>query len=463
MQNIVFAKVILSPLFSDHMVLQQKTDVAIWGTSAPNKEVIITTTWNHKKTRVLADANGNWKVSIKTPKFGGPFDINFDDGERVILNDVLIGEVWLCSGQSNMEMPVGGWGKIVNYQDELATANYPNIRLIKVEKSTSTQPLSKANFKNGWQPCTPKTIDDFSAVAYFFARNIQQHHKIPIGLIQTAYSGSPAQSWVSGNSLTRMSDYKPIVDKVSSSLSSPKDSHTPTVLYNAMIHPLIPYSIRGVIWYQGESNDKKARQYKTLFPMLINDWRNKWGNEKLQFYYVQLANFTDLKKEPAESTWAELREAQLQTLMLKNTGMAVAIDLGEVKDIHPKNKQDVGYRLALIARAKVYKENIPYSGPIYKSFKSTGNEIEISFKHINKGLVIKGDQLQGFAVAGADKKFYWAVAKMVNNKIVVSSNMVTEPIAVRYGWANNPLCNLYNSAGLPASPFRTDTWEGITQ
>ena len=464
LQNIAFAEVVLSPLFSDHMVLQQKTKVAIWGKSTPNKQVMITTSWNKKSTKVLANTNGNWQVNVATPKFGGPYTIIFDDGQKLMLKDVLIGEVWVCSGQSNMEMPLAGWGKINNYKQEIANAKYPAIRLLKVEKSTSTQQLSETKFNKAWQACSPETVAEFSAVAYFFARNIQENQHIPIGLIQTAYSGTPAQAWVSGRSLKKMPEYTSIVNEVGSKPGSPQDSHIPTVLYNAMVHPLIPYGIRGVIWYQGESNDKKAQQYKTLFPLLINDWRHNWGNEKMPFYYVQLANFTEVKKEPEESTWAELREAQLQTLNLKNTGMAVAIDLGEAKDIHPKNKQDVGLRLALIARAKIYKEDISYSGPVYQSYKIKDKEIEISFKHVNGGLATKGaEQLQGFAVAGADKKFYWADAKIVGNKIVVSSYAVRQPVAVRYAWANNPICNLYNKADLPASPFRTDDWEGITQ
>lgn len=458
------AKVILSPLFSDHMVLQQKEKVALWGKSLANNEVIITTSWNQKKYKAVADENGDWLIKAATPKAGGPYTITFDDGEKLELKDVLIGEVWICSGQSNMEMPLGGWGKIKNYKEEIAQGDYQNLRLIKVEKTTSTQPLTEAKFNEGWETCSPKTVVEFSAVAYFFGRNIQQYHDIPIGLVQAAYSGTPAESWVSGTSLKTMPAYEKIVDNVSSKPGSPQDSHIPTVLYNAMIHPLIPYNIRGVIWYQGESNDKKAHQYKTLFPLLINDWRQKWGNKKFPFYFVQLANFTDVKDEPAESTWAELREAQLQTLKLPNTGMAVAIDLGVAKDIHPKNKQDVGLRLALIARAKVYKEKIAYSGPIYQSYKLKRNKVEISFKHISSGLKTKGnEELKGFAIAGADKKFYWAKAKIEGNKIVVWSDAVKYPVAVRYAWANNPICNLYNNAGLPASPFRTDDWKGITE
>jgi sialate O-acetylesterase len=457
------AKVILPQLFSDNMVLQQKDKVALWGKSTTNKKVVITTSWSTKKLVVEPDASGNWKGKITTPKAGGPYTITFNDGEVITLKNVMIGEVWVCSGQSNMEMPLEGWGKINNYKQEIAEANYPNIRLINVEKATSTQPLSEAKFSSGWQPCSPASVSNFSAVAYFFARNIQQHHNVAIGLIQTAYSGTPAESWVSGPSLKTMPAYDSIVNVVSSKPGSPKDSHIPTVLYNAMINPIIPYGMRGVIWYQGEGNATKAQQYKTLFPLLINDWRKNWGNRDFPFYFVQLANFTDVKDEPVESTWAELREAQLQTLKLPNTGMAVAIDLGVAKDIHPKNKQDVGLRLALIARSKIYKENIPYSGPVYKSCKVKGDRVTIAFKELNGGLLAKGDTLEGFAIAGADKKFHWAQAKIDGNKIVVWSAEVKEPVAVRYAWGNNPVCNLYNKAGLPASPFRTDNWKGITE
>lgn len=458
------AKVILSPLFSNSMVLQQKEKVALWGKSTTDKNVIITTSWNQKKFNAIADANGNWKIKVPTPKAGGPYTITFDDGETLVLSNVLIGEVWICSGQSNMEMPLAGWGKINNYEQEIAEANYPNIRLIKVAKSTSTQPLGEAKFNEGWQTCSPQTIAEFSAVAYFFARNIQQNKNIPIGLIQTAYSGTPAESWVSGPSLGKMPAYDSLVNVISSKPGSPQNAHIPTVLYNAMINPLISYSIRGAIWYQGESNAAKAHQYKTLFPLLINDWRQNWGDQKFPFYFVQLANFTDVKDEPAESAWAELREAQLETLSLKNTGMAVAIDLGVAKDIHPKNKQDIGLRLALIARSKVYKEKIAYSGPIYKLAKIEGGKIKLSFNHINGGLQAKGnEELKGFTIAGADKKFYRAKAKIAGNKIMVSADEVKNPVAVRYAWSNNPVCNLYNKAGLPASPFRTDDWKSITE
>jgi sialate O-acetylesterase len=462
--NFASAKVILSPLFSDGMVLQQKDKVPLWGRSSSNNNVVITTSWNRKKFTATVNADGRWNVSVPTPKAGGPYSITFNNGETLTLNDVLIGEVWVCSGQSNMEMPVEGWGKVKNFQEEEAAANYPNIRLLKVEKATSTVPLKEAKFSSGWQACSPETVADFSAVAYFFGRDIQQHHSVPIGLIQIAYSGTPAESWVSGPSLKTMPAYDSLVDVISSKPGSPKDSHIPTVLYNAMLNPIIPYGTRGVIWYQGESNAAKANQYQTLFPLLINNWRKLWGKKKMPFYFVQLANFKEVQEQPGESDWAELRDAQFKTLSLPATGMAVTIDLGEVKDIHPKDKQDVGKRLALIARHKIYKEKIPYSGPLYKKFKVHANRIKLSFKHTNGGLVTKGaSDLTGFSIAGEDKKFYKANAEIKNNKVEVWSDKVPRPVAVRYAWAINPVCNLYNGAGLPASPFRTDNWKGITE
>jgi sialate O-acetylesterase len=442
------------------MVLQQKEKVAVWGKAKPGVVVVITPSWSGKKYRVLTNAAGDWKASIKTAKAGGPYSVSFFDGDTVQLNDVLLGEVWLCSGQSNMEMPLEGWGKIRNYKEEVASAVYPQIRLLKVEQATSGQPLPEAKINDGWQSCSPQSVANFSAVAYFFARDIQLHHNIPIGLIQSAYSGTPAEAWTSGSSLKKLPEFDSLVHVISSKPGPVQSPHTPTVLFNAMIAPLAGYVLRGVIWYQGEANAARAEQYKLLFPLLVRDWRTHFNNNALPFYFVQLANYKERKPLPEEASWAELREAQLQTLSLHHTGMAVAIDLGDEKDIHPKNKQDVGKRLALIARAKIYREKIAYSGPVYKSHKVKGDKVIISFQHANGGLVISGDhELKGFALAGKDGKFYWAQARIDGSRVIVWSDHVTEPMSVRYAWAFNPICNLYNGAGLPASPFRTDHWK----
>ncbi|RBQ05442.1 sialate O-acetylesterase [Pedobacter miscanthi] len=635
------AKIILPSVFSNNMVLQQKTNVAIWGKATAGKAVKINVSWNKINYGAIADANGNWKIKIGTPAYGGPYTISLSDGELLVLNNVLIGEVWICSGQSNMEMPLAGWGKILNYEKEIANAKFPDIRLLQAEHVTSNVPLNDAKVTNdGWQECSPKYIAEFSSTAYFFAREVYEKTKIPIGLIHTSWGGTIAEAWTSAESLKKMADFSAAVDKIqkaakdaSSTISyeekmqnwvkmtSEKDSgyqageakwtkaetadwknmtlptlweeaalknfdgivwfskkvtlpenwkindvklnlgtiddndityvngvkvgetvgynagrsyavpanllkagenmitvrvfdsgggggiygeakdlnlannagekislvgdwkykvgldfsktgpkpadesgpNRPTVLYNAMLNPFIQFSIKGAIWYQGESNADRAYQYRELFPVMIKDWRQKWGQGDFPFYFVQLANFMQTDNNPVESAWAELREAQQKTLALPNTGMATIIDIGDAKDIHPKNKQEVGRRLALIALAKTYGQKNNYSGPVYQSSKVEGKQIRLTFGNTANGLKISnGTELTGFAIAGADKKFYWAKAIIQGNQVVVSSDKVANPVAVRYAWGNNPVANLTANDGLPASPFRTDTWQGIT-
>lgn len=641
---LVEAKVSLPAFFSSNMVLQQKAQVPLWGWDAPDKEIRIVTSWDKKNYTVRADASGKWKVQVATPSYGGPYSITFDDGAPLTLDNILIGEVWICSGQSNMEMPLEGWGKIKNYKEEIAEASWPKIRLLQVEKAASVKPLDTIKAEGGgWQVCSPATIPGFSSVAYFFARNVFESTHIPVGVIHTSWGGTIAEAWTSGASLKTMPEFKSIVGKMETdanyekneqakydrdfevwnkevltkdagyssgspvwaqpsanvsdwktmqlpvlweqagldgfdgivwfrkTVSLPADwagkdltvslgpvddnditwfngdeigrtegwdkprtytipgklvkagenvltvrvfdgsggggiygspealylknasgekinitgswnykaavnlkeippapvSNTtgpnrPTVLYNAMIHPLVPYAFRGVIWYQGESNASRAYQYRQLFPLMITDWRRNWNNGDFPFYFVQLANYMKRDDQPSESEWAELREAQKMTLSLPNTGMAVAIDIGEENDIHPKNKQEVGRRLALIALSNIYGQKASWSGPLYKSYKKDGNQIRISFTHTAPGLKAKDGALKGFAIAGADHKFHWAKAVISGDEVLVSSPEVPDPVAVRYGWANNPDCNLYNGADLPASPFRTDNWQGIT-
>lgn len=457
------AKVILPSIFTDNMVLQQKAKPMIWGGAEVGKSITVKTSWNNKEYNTVADQNGEWEVNVNTPSYGGPYTIQISDGDITLLNNILIGEVWLGSGQSNMEMPLAGWGQIINYEDEISKASYPEIRLLQAKKNTSHSPLTNVDLDNGgWQECNPESISNFSAVAYFFAREIYKKTGIPIGLIHTSWGGTVAQAWVSGASLKTMSDFTGEVEQVEQqSLTSQEgEKHEPnraTVLYNAMIHPFIKYGIKGAIWYQGESNANKAKQYQTLFPLLIKDWRKQWNNGDFPFYFVQLANFMDEDEQPVlKSEWAELREAQYKTLSLANTGMAVAIDIGDSKDIHPKNKQEVGRRLALIALNKNYNKKNAYSGPLLKSYKIKGNQVSIKFDHAD-GLQAKGQNgLTGFSVAGSDNKFYWADAVIKGNIVVVTSKDVLKPVHVRYGWGNNPDCNLYNGADLPASPFRTD-------
>lgn len=468
----LFSQLSLSPMFSDNMVLQQKTEAPVWGKTSPGNNVKVVPSWDKKEYNAKADAAGNWMVRIETPSAGGPYEIQITGDKILTLGNVLIGEVWLCSGQSNMEMPLAGWGQITDYEKEIAEANYPNIRLLQVEKATSNYPLENLVADGGgWQECSSATIPGFSATAYFFGRDLHKNLNIPIGLIHTSWGGTIAEAWTSLESLKMMPDFSdkaeefarlPIDDPDSTTIEILKNPNIPTTLHNAMIAPIVPYMIKGAIWYQGESNAGRAYQYRTLFPLMINDWRTKWGHN-FPFYFVQLANFMQTNEEPSESQWAELREAQMKTLSLKNTGMAVTIDIGEAGDIHPKNKQDVGKRLALLARSKSYDEKVVSMGPLYDSYFIADGAIHISFSPSESKLqAIDGNPLKGFSIAGPDKKFYWAHAVIEGDKVVVSSPKVPFPVAARYAWADNPICNLSNEAGLPASPFRTDDWPGLT-
>ncbi len=653
------AKVRMPSIFSDNMVLQQQSEVNIWGEASPDKNVTIVTSWNGATYTTRAGADGRWNAVISTPKAGGPYSISIADSKKpLVLENVLIGEVWLCSGQSNMEMQIEGWGKVYNWEQEKADAeNYPNIRLLQASRETSTRPLENlAVEKGGWLVCNPENVANFSATAYFFGRNIADSLNVPIGLINSSWGGTIAEAWTSRESLEMMpyfhsglkevdewENYQAVIrERIASyphdlkvwvqsmaektkasdrafmngelvwgsvvyddsqwidvavptylqdqnlgitdisgfswlrktieipaswegqeltlgvgviddheftyfngvevghtvgwdprkytvpaelvkggkaviavrimdtggkagvvndpallyirnpagekipldgtwkfreSLSidfnkvedMPKDpeeflnspNHT-TLLYNAMINPLIEYKIAGAIWYQGEANTDRADQYNELMPLMINDWRTKWGYD-FPFYLAQLANFRKPQTEPEESDWALLREAQFRTLNLENTGMAVLIDIGDADDIHPKNKQEVGRRLALNALYKTYGQNIAYSGPLYDNYKLEGGAVRISFTNTDNGLQVgtdgKGGELTGFYIAGPDRVFHKAEVRIEGNTVVVSSAEVEFPVAVRYGWADNPYCNLYNGAGLPASPFRTDNWK----
>ncbi len=457
----ISAKITLPKIFTNNMVMQQQTEAPVWGTATPNQQVRITTSWDHQTYLVKADTNGQWKTKLNTPVAGGPYEINISDGEEMQLTNILIGEVWLCSGQSNMEMTFIGKRKVDGYEQTLSSAKkYPEIRLFHIERAMSAQPLDDfGKTRGGWKVCDSTAVRKFSAVAYFFGRNLNENLNVPIGLISSSVGGTVAEAWTSGESLEYMPDFKDIVKEIRENNDTIKNPNTPAVLYNAMIHPMIPYSMRGVIWYQGEANCMKSDQYKELFPLLIRDWRKQWGTD-FPFYFVQLANFGKRNDQPEDAPWARLREAQFQTLHVENTAMAVTIDVGEGDDVHPVNKQDVGLRLALSARANTYKEPITYSGPLYKDYRIEGNKIRISFSHTDSGLIAKGGtELKGFAIAGSDHQFHWAEAKVEGNEIVVSSPQVIYPVSVRYAWAADPECNLYNGAGLPASPFRIDNWK----
>ncbi|MBQ8424321.1 MAG: 9-O-acetylesterase [Coprobacter sp.] len=625
------AKVVLPSYFSDNMIVQQKTTLTIPGTSTTGNEVVVKASWDKKKYSAHPDDKGNFEINLPTPKAGGPHTLTIDDGEPLTLTNILSGEVWLCSGQSNMEMPVKGWGKVLNYEQELADGNHPHIRLLQVKRVIAHAPADDIQVEgNGWQECNSKSLEEFSAVAYFYARYLHEHLHVPVGVINSSWGGTPAEAWtgiatlkqVMGleqqaaaieqceaditklNTLHRsnmeawqkaynavdagMEGNKPkwadaeqagsewkqmelpggweykglpnfdgavwfqkVVDipphweghelelhlgsiddedvtyyngkeiargggywihrsykipaelvkpgkgiitvrvqdnsggggiggnahdlsigigndkialagpwkyRVGSALAQqPAVPHAPTSqnyagnLYNAMIYPLGKFPIKGAIWYQGESNVDRAVAYTPLFQAMINDWRALWGYS-FPFYFVQLANFLDRQEVQPLSTWAHLREAQANALHLENTGMAVAIDIGEAYDIHPKNKQEVGSRLARAALANTYGKG-KYAVATCTDFRVIGKTIELTF---DQEITIRGEKAEGLVIAGPDMKFHRADAQIKGNRIIVSSPEVSIPIAVRYAWADNPPCNLYGDGGLPVAPFRTD-------
>ncbi len=490
------AEVTLPAVIGDNMVLQRNKKVTIWGWAEPGEEIMAGVSWHSMKWAVITGKDGRWEFKMNPPKVGGPYEITISGNNAIKLKNIMVGEVWVGSGQSNMQWSVK---QSANAEQEIAAADYPDIRLFTVERKVAEEPQSDC--VGSWSLCSPETVPNFSAAAYFFGRELHKELEVPIGLIHTSWGGTPAEAWTRREVLEREPDAAPILERYDDAVAKypqameeykqkliewkeavgkakaegkrtprrprepfgPGHPHSPSGLYNAMIAPLIPYGIGGAIWYQGESNAGRAYQYRKLFPEMIQNWRYDWKQGNFPFLFVQLANFMPVKPEPGDSAWAELREAQLMTLDLPNTGMAVIIDIGDAEDIHPKNKQDVGKRLALWALARSYGKRLVYSGPLYKSMEIKGNEIILSFKHVGGGLVAGGDgPLKGFAIAGADRKFVWADAKIDDDKVVVGSGEVSEPVAVRYAWADNPVCNLYNKEGLPASPFRTDDWPGIT-
>jgi sialate O-acetylesterase len=629
----LFANITLPKIFGDNMVLQRNKSIPVWGWGSPNEKITIR--FDHQTKNVTTDLNGNWKVNLDKEIAGGPYQLVIKGLNTITFKNVMVGEVWICSGQSNMEMPIEGWGKINNYQEEIAAAKYPQIRHIKIPNTVSGTP-QKDIPQGEWKVCSPETAGDFTAAGYFFARELYNQLKVPVGLINTSWGGTHVETWTSREAFESSDEFKSMIAKMPvlnlDSLASlrkeavlknlqaiqgslPSQSETvswkadvddnawpqmslpslweqrqlgdldgivwfrrtidvsstdagkeatlelamiddndityingtkvgetnsynqhrkytipagvlragknviavrvedtgggggiygdssaikltlgdnvtslagnwkfkveqvsgntstvgpnsyPTLLFNAMVNPLIPYAFEGVIWYQGEANAGRAYQYRKAFPLMITDWRKHWNAGNFPFYFVQLASFNAGNGNSKNgSTWAELREAQTMALSLPNTGMAVTTDIGNAKDIHPKNKQDVGKRLAAIALNNVYKKNNVYSGPIYQSMKVEGSRIIISFTNVAGGLVSKGGELKGFEIAGMGGQFYPAVATIDNNRVIVENETVRFPAAVRYGWKDDAgENNLFNKEGFPASPFRTDKWKGVTE
>ena len=616
----------------DSMVLQRDAPIRLWGWAGKGEKV--TVRFRNQSVSTKTGPDGKWRLRLAPVAAGGPYPLRIEGKNTIVLNDVLVGDVWLCGGQSNMVWPLA-WN-VDNHLAEIAAAQYPNIRLFKVKETLSYQPLDDLQTEKGWQPCTPQTVSSFSAVAYFFGRELYRKYGVPVGLISSNWGGTPAEAWTSAATLKTLPDYRAGVQALETTtpaqlqarftarlreweskntsndaglrqpawyrpefvpqgwktlslpglwensvlpdydgviwlrkevdlpagaagkdltllLGKPDDLDSTwfngvklggleggtarayrvpgnlvkagrnvitvrlvdfggdggiggkpeelqlryagatiplagawqyqsgdggkytagwppqppeenaselAVLFNGMINPLVPLSLKGVIWYQGEANVRQAAGYHSLFSALIRDWRGRWGSD-FPFLFVQLANYLPPAAQPGESQWAALREAQRLTLALPRTAMAVTIDIGNARDVHPRNKQDVGKRLALAAGGVAYGEKVVSSGPLYQSMRVEGNKVRLTFSHAAGGLVAKDKYgyLRGFAVAGADQKFVWAPATIEGDAVVVHSDGVPQPVAVRYGWADNPDdVNLYNAEGLPASPFRTDSW-----
>lgn len=456
-----WADVKLPQIFGDHMVLQQKSDAAVWGWAEPNEEV--TVTLGDAKATAKTGADGKWKTKIAVPAGSDkPLTLSVKGKNEIVLKDVLAGEVWVASGQSNMEWSVAA---SLNPAEEAKNANHPLIRMIKVKKTVAESPqedivvdpgTKKTTPTSGWAICAPDTAPSFSAVGYYFARSLQQDLKVPVGIINTSWGGTICEAWTSKEklasepSLAHMAERKVVADPMK------PNPNQPTVLYNAMIAPITSFGIRGAIWYQGESNVGRAAQYRTLFPAMIVDWRARFGQGDFPFLFVQLAPF-NYGNQPAELL-AEQWESQSKTLALPNTGMCVTTDIGDIKDIHPKNKQEVGRRLALWALANNYgKSDLVYSGPLYDSMTVDGAKVKLKFKHVGGGLAARDEKpLSHFTIAGEDKMFVPATAVIEGDSVVVSAEGVSKPVAVRFAWNKIAEPNFSNKAGLPASPFRTD-------
>lgn len=481
------AELSLPSIFSDNMVLQQKQANTVWGKAEKGSKISVKIAGQTHKTTV--DADGHWRVELHAVDAGGPYTLEIrGDGQRKYQN-VLFGEVWHCSGQSNMGFPV----QKTNYAElEVASANYADIRLLSVPRVGASEP--QFNFDSHWQTNSPETVKGFSAVCYFFGRRLHTILNVPIGLIDTSWGGSPAESFVARPVLEKQPSYKNMLhdwDKRAADFTEEKfaqqkadyeqwlaagspgkkrfppssvltGNKRPSNIFNGLINPIVGYGIKGAIWYQGESNIGKASQYDTLFSTLITSWRHAWGQGDFPFYWVQLADHTPEVSTPSESSpWATLREAQTKTLSLPNTGQAVITDLGEANDIHPRNKQYVADRLVLHPLAKVYGYEMTADSPVFKKMELAGDSVILSFDDVSSKLyAFDTDEIRGFVIAGKDKKFVNAKAEFIaENKIKVWSQEVQNPVAVRYAWENNPVSNIYDKeSNLPLTPFRTDDW-----
>jgi sialate O-acetylesterase len=440
----------LPALIGDHMILQRDVKIPVWGWAMPGEKVAVS--FKGKTLSNITAENGKWSVKLPAATAGGPYEMTISGKDKTFsIKDILIGDVFLCSGQSNMEY---GIDKDLYAKDILASAN-PKIRQFKVNRQAADTLRNDILLHTGWIIASPATLGRFSAVAYFFAASLFEKYKIPIGVINSSYGSSLAEAWISREGLADFQDF----------LKQPKlpsEQSNPTMLFNAMLSPLTNYNIKGVLWYQGEFNANRAYQYRKLLPALINDWRRQFGKKDLPFIIVQLPNYNKIQPQLKGSAIAELREAQAMAAVLPNVDFISTIDINGNGDLHPKEKKPIGNRAALMAQKLIYHENIQALGPRYAALKIEGNKAIIGFTR-QSGQIKPVDSVNNFIIAGADGKFFPARATLVKNTVVVSNPNVSTPVAVRYCWTDNPPeVNLYNLEGLPASPFRTDDWPGLT-
>nr|WP_294873383.1 sialate O-acetylesterase [uncultured Pedobacter sp.] len=445
----LYANIRLPNILGSNMVLQQKSTTKLWGWGSPGEKIKITTSWDNKTIEALTDGNASWQISIQTPQAGGPYTVVLEGENKITLENIFIGEVWVCSGQSNMEWSHNNG--LTSIKEEFSQLSKLNIKLFKIPKVTSKTPQD--NTEGSWLACDSNTLKAFSAVGYYFGKELNKDLNVPIGLISSNWGGTPAEVWTPENLVEGNAVLKEAAAKKT---PAPWWPIAPGYAYNAMIAPLINYNIAGAIWYQGESNTTTASSYTELMNTMISAWRKAWNNN-FPFYYVQIAPY----KYDSYNIGALLREAQTKNLATEKTGMVVVSDLvSDTLNIHPTNKKDVGLRLANLALAETYGlKKGAYKSPIFKSLNVSGSNAEIDFDYTETGLMLKGDKPKEIFVAGADKVFYPATVKIKGNKIIVSNKQVKVPVAVRYQFSNAGLGNLFSKAGLPVAPFRTDDWE----
>ncbi len=451
------ATVALPYFFSSGMVLQQQTDAAIWGKAVTGSKIVVTTSWDKKKYNIIADIEGKWRVFVKTPLAGGPYTITISDGTPVVLSDVLIGEVWLCSGQSNMEMPMKGYRDqpVAGGNDFIFSTNNNHLRLFTVPRAANTA-VQDTIKKSSWQIANSETIANFSATASFFASYLQKKMNVPVGLVNISYGGTPVEAWMSAD----------VLGKNFSDVQLPGINHdkpkpqTPTVLFNAMLHPFIGYSIKGCIWYQGESNCGNAGTYQALFSAMVSNWRQLFNQGDFPFYYVQIAPFNYQTFGANSANSAYLRDAQRKALStIPNSDMIVILDAGDAVNIHPANKEMVGKRLAYAALNNTYNyKGFTGSSPVYEGFSEKNDTLTLKFSNVANGFTSYGKKIELFEVAGSDKVFYPAIAAIKNGNIIVHAPQVKKPVAVRYAFKDFVVAEVFSTEGLPVSTFRSDEW-----